>query len=152
MGLMPDTSNCMLCMRRECRERFPHHRLQRNPLISDPGMHRGTCVTHVPWCMSGSPGGENLPGTPGTCTTGNFTYLTRDPCSSVLKEAIGFSSATPLELSLQNKTLKRTLNRTTEIGIRYTCILRHLRIITFKNFSKDSSFDYLIRCFMNGNS
>ena len=21
---------------------------------SDPGMHHGTCVTHVPWCMSGS--------------------------------------------------------------------------------------------------
>ena len=24
------------------------------PHISDPDMHRGTCVTHVPWCMSGS--------------------------------------------------------------------------------------------------
>ena len=24
------------------------------PRVSDPGMHRGTCVTHVPWCMSGS--------------------------------------------------------------------------------------------------
>ena len=33
---------------------FPHHRLQRKPLVSDPGMHHGTCVTHVPWCMSGS--------------------------------------------------------------------------------------------------
>ena len=33
-------------MRRECRERFPRHRLQRKPLISDPDMH------HVPWCMS----------------------------------------------------------------------------------------------------
>ena len=22
--------------------------------VSDPGMHHGTCVTHVPWCMSGS--------------------------------------------------------------------------------------------------
>ena len=32
---------------------------QRKPLVSDPGMHHGTCVTHVPWCMSGSvtPGG-----------------------------------------------------------------------------------------------
>ena len=39
-------------MRRECRERFPHHRLQRKPLVSDPDMHHGTCVTHVPWCMS----------------------------------------------------------------------------------------------------
>ena len=54
IGLLPDTYNCGLRMRRECRERFPRHRLQRKLLISDPGMHHGTCVTHVPWCMSGS--------------------------------------------------------------------------------------------------
>ena len=36
-------------MRRECRERFPPP-----PRFSDPDMHPGTCVTHVPWCMSGS--------------------------------------------------------------------------------------------------
>ena len=24
------------------------------PLVSDPDMHQGTCVTHVPWCMPGS--------------------------------------------------------------------------------------------------
>ena len=45
---------CGLCMRRECRERFPRHQPQRKPLVRDPGMHHGTCVTHVPWCMSGS--------------------------------------------------------------------------------------------------
>ena len=33
---------------------FPHRRLQRKQLVSDPGMHHGTCVTHVLWCMSGS--------------------------------------------------------------------------------------------------
>ena len=33
---------------------FPHRRLQRKPLGSDPDMHHGTCVTHMPWCMSGS--------------------------------------------------------------------------------------------------
>ena len=33
---------------------FSRHRLQRKPLVSDPGMHHGTCVTNVPWCMSGS--------------------------------------------------------------------------------------------------
>ena len=49
--------NCGLRMRRECRERFPRHQLQRNPLVSDPGMHPGTCVTHVPWFLSGSPTG-----------------------------------------------------------------------------------------------
>ena len=54
MGLLPDTQNCGLRMRRECRERFPLHRFQRKLLVSDPDMHHGTCVTHVPWCMSGS--------------------------------------------------------------------------------------------------
>ena len=41
-------------MRRECQERFPRHRLQRQPLVSGPGMHHGTCVMHVPWYMSRS--------------------------------------------------------------------------------------------------
>ena len=41
-------------MRRECRERFPRHRIQIKPLVSDPDMHHVTCVTHVRWCMSGS--------------------------------------------------------------------------------------------------
>ena len=54
MGLLPDMANCGLRMRRECRKHFPHHRLQRKLLVSDPGMHHGTCITHVPWCMSGS--------------------------------------------------------------------------------------------------
>ena len=54
MGLLPDKQNCGLRMHRECRERFPRQRLQRKPLVSDPGMHHGTCVTNVPWCMSGS--------------------------------------------------------------------------------------------------
>ena len=49
---------------------FRRGRLQRKPLVNDPGMHHGTCVTHVPWCMSGSltrGGGENVPGIPGAC-------------------------------------------------------------------------------------
>ena len=54
MGILPDTRNCGLRMRRECRERFPRHRLLRKPLLSDPGMHHGTCMTQVSWCMSGS--------------------------------------------------------------------------------------------------
>ena len=69
-------------MHRVCRERFPRHRLQRKPLISDPGMHHGTCVTHVPWCMSGSltrSGGENVPGFPGACETRNLMYLVKGP-------------------------------------------------------------------------
>ena len=69
-------------MRRECRERFPRHRLERKPLVSDPGMHHGTCITHVPWCIPGlltRGGGENVPGIPGACATRNFTYLARGP-------------------------------------------------------------------------
>ena len=59
---------------------FPRHRLQRKRLISDPGVHHCTCVTHVPWCMSGSlarGGGENVPGIPGAHATRNCTYLAR---------------------------------------------------------------------------
>ena len=60
-------------------ERLPHSRLQRKSLVSDPGMHHGTCVTHVPWCISGSlthGGWENVPG---ACAILNFTYLARGP-------------------------------------------------------------------------
>ena len=76
--------NCGLRMHRVCRERFPHHRLHRKlvTLVSDPGMHHGMCVTHVPWCMSGSlirGGGENVPGIPGACATHSFAYLARGP-------------------------------------------------------------------------
>ena len=49
---------------------FPRRRSQRKPIVGDPGMHHGTCVTHVPWCMSGSltcGDGENVPGIPGAC-------------------------------------------------------------------------------------
>ena len=83
MGLLPNTQNCGLRMRRECRERVLRHRFQRKPLDSDPDMHHGTCVKHVPWCTSGSltnDGGENIPGIPGACATRNFAYLVRGPC------------------------------------------------------------------------
>ena len=72
-------------MHRECRERFPRHWLQMNPLVSDPSMHHGTCATHVPWCMSGSlirDGGENFRDIRCACTTRNLMYLVRGPCHS----------------------------------------------------------------------
>ena len=49
---------------------FPHRRFQKKRLVNDPDMHHGTCVTHVPWCMSGSltcGDGENVPDIPGAC-------------------------------------------------------------------------------------
>ena len=61
---------------------FPRHRLQWKPLVSDPVMHPGTCVTYVPWCMTGLQirgGGENVPGIPGVCVTHHFAYLVRGP-------------------------------------------------------------------------
>ena len=86
MGLLPDTSNCGLRMRRKCWERFPHHQLQRKPLVNDPGMHHATCVTHVPWCLSGSltHAGENVSGIPGACATRSLTYLARGPLAQVI--------------------------------------------------------------------
>ena len=79
MSLLPDSQNCGLRMHRECRGRFPRPRLQRKPLVSDPG------VPHVPGCMSGlltSVGGENVPGITGACATRNFTYLLRGSWAS----------------------------------------------------------------------
>ena len=70
------------CAWLECQERFTRHRFQWKPVVSDPGMHHGACVTHVPWCMSGSlagGAGENVHGILGACATRNFTYLARDP-------------------------------------------------------------------------
>ena len=69
-------------MYRECGQYFHRNQLQRTPLVRDPGMHHGTCVTHVLWCMSGSltrSGGENVPGITGACANRNFTYLAKRP-------------------------------------------------------------------------
>ena len=82
-GPLPDTQNCGLRMRQECRERFSRHRIKRKSLVSDPSMHHGTSVTHVPWCMSGSltrGDGENVPVIPGACATRNITYRARGTC------------------------------------------------------------------------
>ena len=58
-----------------------------SPRVSNPDMHYGTCVTHLPWCMSGS----LISGFPwrrwrgkhsrhsGACATCNFAYLARGP-------------------------------------------------------------------------
>ena len=69
-------------MRWECRQRFSHRWLKRKPLVSNPGMHPSTCVTHVLGCLSGSLiciDGENIPGIPGACGSRDFTYLARGP-------------------------------------------------------------------------
>ena len=72
-----------------------------SPRVSDPDMHHGTCVTHVPWCMPGSltngflwnrRRGGNVPGIPGACATCNFTYLVRGPWRHSLQTHIDVAS------------------------------------------------------------
>ena len=66
---------------------FPCRRLQRKLLVSDPDMHHGTCVTHVPWCMSGSLTrgvGENVPGIPGACAPAILCIWQEAHCSDHL--------------------------------------------------------------------
>ena len=64
--------------------------ISKEPLVSDPGLHHVTCVTHVPLCMSGSlthGGKKNVSDIPGPCATRNFTYPSRgswhDCCAAV---------------------------------------------------------------------
>ena len=62
---------------------FPRRRFQMKPLVSDPGMHHGTCMKHVPWCMSGSltcGNGENVPGIPGACAPAISRIWQEVPC------------------------------------------------------------------------
>ena len=77
-SVMRNTFSCQICKIAGCAcagnagNVSPRRRIQRKLLVSDPGMHHGTCVTHVPWCMSGSlthGGGENVPGIPGACAS-----------------------------------------------------------------------------------
>ena len=46
MDFLPDMSNFGMRIRRECRERFLHHRRQRKPLVNDPDMHHTRAVMH----------------------------------------------------------------------------------------------------------
>ena len=57
---------------RMSREHFPHHRLQRKPLVSDPSMHHGTCITmHVGIANPRRGKRSSIPS--------NFRYLARGP-------------------------------------------------------------------------
>ena len=95
MGLLPDTQNCGSRMVRECRECFPRHQLQRKPLVSDPGMHYGMCVTHMPWCMSGLLNRGGWQNVPGACATRNVEYLVRGPWYGNDVCFIGFCQSKP---------------------------------------------------------
>ena len=129
MGLLPDTKNCGLCLRREWRERFTRHWLQRKPLISHPSMHHGTCVTHVPWCMSVSltyGGGENVPVIPGACATRNFTYLVRGPwfdLSNIInRHKVGITAPFPVKQTwwIWVNDISKTKHMKTVVIMEYT--------------------------------
>ena len=77
-GAQPDTQIVGYACAGNAGSVFHRLQLQRNPLVSDPSMHHGTCVTHVPSCMPGTlthVGGKNVPGIPGA--TRNVAYLVR---------------------------------------------------------------------------
>ena len=95
MSLLPDKYNCGLPMRHKSPECFPRHRLQRKPLVSDPGMHHRTCETHIGnaiprWW-------KNIPGIPGAYATRNFAFLARGPWSHIWDH---FENVTPNEYEL----------------------------------------------------
>ena len=76
---------------------FPRRRFLREPLVSDPGMHHGTCVTHVPWCMPGSltcGDGENVPGIPGACASA-ILCIWQEAHSSPVRAMYGVSILHP---------------------------------------------------------
>ena len=78
MGLLPDTHNWWLLMRRECRERFPRDRGLAIPTCIATRAWRtartccDACLDHklaVPFEVGGE---ENVLGIPGSCTTRNL--------------------------------------------------------------------------------
>ena len=102
----------------------------KKPLVSDPGMHLGTCVTHVSWCVSGSltrGGGKNVPGIPGTRTNRNYTYMARGPLTYInpKKTEIGFRSDTKYFSEIVDRKPAQHINEGRRSSITATTI-RHL--------------------------
>ena len=83
MGLLPDTLNCGLRMRWECRERFRRHWLQRNRFRhASRHVHHSRAVMHVG--IANPRWRENL-SRHCACATSNFSYLARGPLSDYWK-------------------------------------------------------------------
>ena len=116
MGLLPDMQNCRLRMRRGMPGTFPPSTTSKEPPVSDPGMYHDTCVTHVPWCISGSltrGGTEKVPGILGACATRNFAYLARGPwCVQMIGYIMALMSHS------------------------HVCTLHHIIIITMQKYLK----------------
>ena len=69
---------CGLRMCRECRERYSRDRHQRKPLV--------TCMSHVPWCMSGSLTRSRHSQ---RMLNPQFAYLVRGPLNMILNTGHG---------------------------------------------------------------
>ena len=149
---------------------FPRGHLQRKPIVSDPGMHYGTCVTHVPWCMLGSltrGGGENVPGIPGACAPAILrnwqeahTTYTHTACkwlwsdvATRIRDHFVFASS-QREMTLHCNSVSHWLGAYTKWSLKnaklcvpYLCILRNH--FTFSKFcisrlvQKDMQFHYI---------
>ena len=97
------------------------------PGVSDPDMHHGTCVTHVPWCMPGSltssflwSGGENAPSTLGACATRNFRYLVRGPWCSLPSVSCSKRCSNWTLGPIFNPVNQKTTSRSGK-SVHYTC-------------------------------
>ena len=68
--------------------RYVIMRVAHAPRVSDPNMHHGACVRHVPWCMPWyltrsflwSRWRRKHCRYSGACSTRNFTYMASGPC------------------------------------------------------------------------
>ena len=133
---------------------FSRHRLQMKPLVSDPGMHPGTCVTHVPWCMSRSltrGGGENIPVIPGACATCNFTYLARGPwpCFDYCIENIYFTQCNDLLKYMLSASILTKEIILTNPHAEYSCISAlNYTYVYFTNIC-DYVFSYIYKIRIN---
>ena len=130
-------------IRRECRERFPRHRLQRKPLVSDPGIHRGTCVTHVE--IAKPQWRENFPDISGPCATRNFTYLAKGPLDRP------FDDHSVSEVNLKDIAVKYNASVMTSPESWPTPLIPHTLLIQICGFLSDVLVDNGIMWYIHWN-
>ena len=144
---------------------FPRRRLQRKPLVSDIGMRHGTCVTHVPWCMSGSlvsGGGKTFPAFPAHAHP-QFSVSDKRPMTISSSRIVGCKNTSPISVNRMQVYAKATpygrdlwiqfqWKRTKTIWFRaeegFTSVFSIIRMIwkLFSNVSSAWIFALLIFC------
>ena len=97
-------------MRQECREHFPHRRLQMKPLVSDPGMHHGT------WCLSAM-AGKMFPAFPAHAHQQFYVFGKRPIAGICYRQHAFFISI----------SFKANITAMSIIFIRYACKTAQLR-------------------------